>query len=268
MVGKPYWRHLPTYQEYLAAHPGPQVPCEGRVHDERYFVGLCPVADQLCLHGFRTIDGYAGLTPQRCLHYGSDINALRVAQVQVGRFWPPDLKWFGNHLGPPQGDDWRTVDGALPRVRLVTQAIPSIAPGDDLAKIPVETAALVSHPIDLPVSAPGTAELIEDRPGKISVAATAPQRQLLVLSEGYDTGWQVRIDRQPAMLERINGDFFGCVMDGGTHRVDFEYAPAGLRTGKIVSLFALLLTLLLAFGPLGAALLYSRLDRRQSIVVA
>ena len=48
----------------------------------------------------------------------------------------------------------------------------------------------------------------------------------------------------------------------------YALAMIALSIAGFVSLFALLLTLLLAFGPLGAALLYSRLDRRQSIVVA
>ena len=81
---------------------------------------------------------------------------------------------------------------------MVSKAVVSDVPGKDLKKIDVDSMALVSHAVALPSSAPGTADLIEDRPGKITIAVAAPQRQLLVVSESYHDGWQARVDSQPS----------------------------------------------------------------------
>ena len=111
----------------------------------------------------------------------------------------------------------------------------------------------------LPPSAPGTADLIEDRPGKITIAVAAPQRQLLVVSESYHDGWQARVDSQPARLERVNGDFLGCVVERGKHQVELVFSPALVRTGRIVSLASFVATMILA---LGAGVV--RLQRQQT----
>jgi hypothetical protein len=132
---------------------------------------------------------------------------------------------------------------------MVSKVLASDSPCEDFKEIDVETTALVSRPIILVPSSPGTAELITDQPGKISVQVDVPQQQLLVVSESYDTGWRVHVDSQPASLERVNGDFFGCLVDKGKHRVEFEFLPTSLRIGRIVSLSACALALLIAFGP-------------------
>jgi hypothetical protein len=124
-------------------------------------------------------------------------------------------------------------------------------PGEDLKTIDVDTTALVSRPLDLPSSVPGAANLIDDRPGKISVKVDAPDRQLLVLSESYHTGWQVRIDSQPAALERVNGDFMGCGVPGGAHLVHFVFDPLCLRIGKVITLVSLAFTGFLLVAAIG-----------------
>jgi hypothetical protein len=134
----------------------------------------------------------------------------------------------------------------------------STSPADDLQKIPVETTALVSEPLELPSSEPGNVAMIEDRAGRICAAVEAPARQLLVVSESFDTGWQVCVDSQPVPLRRVNGDFFGCVVERGKHRVEFTFLPASLRVGRIVSLTALVIALSLGFGPTATAMLRRR----------
>lgn len=80
------------------------------------------------------------------------------------------------------------------------------------------------------------ASLAEDRPGKIVVDVDAPDRQLLVISESYHTGWQSRIDGQAATIENVNSDFMGCVVEKGKHQVEFVFAPADLQFGENASL--------------------------------
>ena len=247
--GAYFTRHLPTYKRFVARCYGPPTN-EGRVfyQDDRD----CMVGRVNCLdyHGYRTINGYTALYPQQHLNY-HDRNALRVAQVAW--VWEPVpspgcVAGWGPG-GPPVDGGWRRVPDPLPRARLVSCAIVSTAPAKDLKTIDVQSAALVSHPLALAPSRPGTARLQEDRPGHIGVAVETPQRQLLVVSESYHDGWRVCIDGQPATLERVNGDFVGCVVESGKHYVNFAFCPANLWWGKLVSLSSLAVVLGMSVGP-------------------
>jgi hypothetical protein len=119
----------------------------------------------------------------------------------------------------------------------------SAAPFDDLKKINVDDTALVSRPVELVASPPGDAVLEEDLPGQIAVKVNAPQRQLLVVSESYQDGWEVRVDGRPAVVERVNGDFFGCLVEAGEHRAEFRFSPRYARYGRRISLASLALAL-------------------------
>jgi hypothetical protein len=247
--GAYFTRHLPTYERFVARCYGPPTN-EGRVfyQDDRD----CMISRVNCLgyHGYRTINGYSALYPQRHLDY-HDLNTLRVAQVAW--VWEPvpspgSVAGWGPG-GPPVEGGWRPVSDPLPRARLVSRAVVSTAPADDLKKIDVASTALVSHPLGLTPSRPGSAHLQEDRPGRIGVAVEAPRRQLLVVSESYHDGWQVCVDGQPATVERVNGDFVGCVIEPGEHQVDFAFRPAKLWWGKLVSLASLAVVLGMSVGP-------------------
>ncbi len=183
------------------------------------------------------IDGYDTFQPGHLLDYGH-VNSLRVAEV-AWSWQSPKSASPAAGFGPSVLDGWRAVLRPLPRVRMVSKVTVSTAPGEDLKKTDVDTTALVSHPIELPPSAPGTAKLLADRPGKISVAVEVPQRQLLVLSESHHGGWHADVDGQPVPVEQVNGDFFGCVVEKGKHHVEFAFLPVSLRVGKMVSLASL-----------------------------
>jgi polyisoprenyl-phosphate glycosyltransferase len=139
---------------------------------------------------------------------------------------------------------------------LVDRVVVGDDPRDNIKQIDVDTTALVSHPIDLPRSSPGTAKLILDRPGRINVETIAPQRQLLVISESYHAGWRAYLDDCPIDVEAVNGDFMGCVVPAGNHCVRLEFAPRCLAAGKAISLAGLVLTGLL----IGLALRRRRLE--------
>jgi hypothetical protein len=228
------WQKSQNYQEYLAAISGPPDVNAGRVYD------TSPTADILWLHGYRLINGYmGGMAPQRQLDY-RHVNTLRVAEVAwFFDYWTPgDVAGLSR---PKNGSCWWRVPNPLPRARLVTRAVASASPGEDLKKIDVDHVVLVTHPIELPNSHPGDAKLTEDRPGRISLNVAAPNQQILAISETYHSGWNVHVDGQRVPLERINGDFIGCVVEGGRHHVEFVFLPALLHWGRIVSLLGLAL---------------------------
>jgi uncharacterized membrane protein YfhO len=84
----------------------------------------------------------------------------------------------------------------------------------------------------------------------IRVRTDAASRQLLVVSEGFHSGWQAQVDGARVPLEQINGDFLGCIVEAGRHEVVLEFLPAHVALGKAISLAALAGVLVLACWPL------------------
>jgi hypothetical protein len=68
-------------------------------------------------------------------------------------------------------------------------------------------------------------------------------------------------DGVPTRLERVNGDFMGCVVIPGTHEVLFEYHPAGLQQARVVSGVGAIL----AFGLVACGVVFRRRERRQGV---
>jgi uncharacterized membrane protein YfhO len=92
----------------------------------------------------------------------------------------------------------------------------------------------------------GQAVLVDDHPGRLVVDVAIPGRQLLVVAESHDPGWQAAVDRDVADIVRVNGDFLGCVVAPGQHTVAFTFAPRCLLWGRTLSLAGLAVALLLA----------------------
>ena len=104
-----------------------------------------------------------------------------------------------------------------------------------------------------PGSRSSEAVLARARRGRLVLRAAGPG--LLVVSEGWDPGWRVWVDRLRARVLRVNGDRLGVVLAEGPHRVVFEHHARGLEAG-------LALALLGAAGLL-AALVREGLARRR-----
>jgi hypothetical protein len=175
------------------------------------------------MRGIKYTEGYASFRPRRRLDYHATA-ALRLA----GAAWV--------NRRPYDEADWEPVPDPLPRARLVSRARASSDPKGDLPGIDPATTALVEAELDLPGGPPGHARILSDRPGSIAVATDAPSRQLLVLSESFFDGWKVGVDGgPPSSALRVYGDFIGCVVEGGSHRVEFTFDPDDLRFGMWIS---------------------------------
>jgi hypothetical protein len=242
-----YGRAEPLDRFIARCHAPPGQPGD-RVLADVYNARRLRADDQLVLAGFHRIDGYAGLEPRQTLRYRS-LAALRVAAVRwVARL--PETDTIPGLL--PRGDNWFRVPDPLPSVRLVTQARKSADPARDLEAINLDTTALVDRDIRLAAAAPGTIESLARQAGQIRICVHGPSTQLLAVAESHHPGWQVRIDGLPARLERVNGDFFGCLVPPGAHEIVFAFRPASLFWGRLLSGAGFLAALgcgLIAFGP-------------------
>jgi hypothetical protein len=184
-------------------------------------------ANQLSVHRVRLTNGYVALSPRRCLDYSTPA-ACQVAGVA----W----KW--------QDGLWQRVEG-LPRVRLVSRALVCAVPSQAIGQSDVVTTALVSEPLELDGGPPGTATLVSDRPGRVSIAVESPSRQLLVLGESFHPGWRLKVDGERRRPVAVYGDFLGCEVGPGLHQVEFFFQPFSLRLGAALS--ALGVTLLVVW---------------------
>ncbi|MCD6303736.1 MAG: YfhO family protein, partial [Planctomycetes bacterium] len=93
-------------------------------------------------------------------------------------------------------------------------------------------------------------------PGRWEIITQSDSPAQLVLLEGYDTGWRCRIDGADAKVYRTNDQVMSVAVPGGGHTVVFEYAPAEFRTGVVLTIIGLVVTVGLGIsaGPLGRRL--------------
>ncbi len=248
--GEPLWRRTTTLDEWKATTKLPPQPGAGRVLYLHWEPG------RLLLRGERLLNGYrGGLEPRKELDY-TQLAALQVA----GAAWYHEAP-LGSVPVPAgleaAGAGWYRVPAPLPRVRLVGRVLPSTDPARDLGAIDPATTALTTHPLDLDELPAGTAVLAEERPGRLRIDMETAGRQLLVVAESHDPGWQVQIDGTPAAVERVNGDFLGCVVPAGSHTVAFDFCPAVLPLGKALSLAGTAVALVIA-GVAGLGVLRAR----------
>lgn len=190
--------------------------------------------NKILLTGWDRADGYTGLEPQKRLDYRK-LAALRVAGVR----WVMKNELTVMLPGLiPQGS-WFEVPDPLPQAYLVSAVRQSSRPAEDITKIPVETTALVESPLELPTGEPGIATLYGDRPGRMEIWVECSTPQLLVVSQRYHPGWQAVVEGETREVLRVNGDFMGCVVQPGEHRVQLTFQPRSLRYGAIVSCIGL-----------------------------
>jgi len=216
--------------ERVHVAPGsPYWSCAYRADRERAGMapGRCSTAccsptyeNALVMKGYRIAGGYFALTPRRELPR-EDATSQRLLGV----------RWIFKDGG------WMDLDGALPRTRLVTEAAVTRDVARDMHKLDTRRTALVDRSVgDLTATAVGTAYIVTDSPGLIEVMIAASGRQLLILSETYDSGWRATEDGRQIPIYRAYGDLMACVVTSATQRVVFSFEPDSFRWGLEASI--------------------------------
>lgn len=175
--------------------------------------------------GLSNYMGYVGLPPAWVL----DPNAASTKRL-AGVRWEKQ---------PLHAKEWTVHDDALPRARMVASAITGdparvLAGPVDLAQV-----AVTEHAVTLGAGVPGVVNWLHDDPGDVAFETHAESTQLLVFAERFHPGWRVTVDGAAVPLERVNGDFLGCVVTQGAHTVAFCFAPLSLRLGLALSALGL-----------------------------
>jgi hypothetical protein len=239
-------RPMLTIEQEAGLVPG---PAESRPGDLIALTEDRRPDDVLVLRGLRVWPGYLGLPPALAVT-GDAPESL--AERLAG------AKWRISRNGRVQ-----PISNAASRARLVTRVKVARDPVTGLQGLDVDREAVVAQPIGDLSGTPGVARVVSDRPGRIVVETSAPGRQLLVLTERFHSGWRMLDEpRTPeggaarsedARPLRVDGDYLGSVVDGGTHVVTFSFEPPSFRIGLWLTVLGLVLwagaLAMTVFGP-------------------
>ena len=186
------------------------------------------VGNRALLRGVSRIDGYAGLEPRRVWAPGD-----RLGQLLSGAQFSESAS------------GWQPLEGAAPRARLVTRVAPSSADMTtdpmlrsqllgNLAAVDPAAYSQLAAALDATTVGDATTDMatvVQDRPGRLTVALSTPSPRLLVTTESYHPGWRAVIDEQPTSVIRVNGDFLGLAVPAGAKRLELTFSPRSRAWG-------------------------------------
>ena len=182
------------------------------------------LANLAVLRGMRLTPGYTGLAPSSVLE-PTDPIAQRIAGVEWREV---EYKWV-------------PLPDSMPRARLMSSIQRSHDVKTEIGAIDISRTALVDRDIEGLSGSPGSAVVLEDRPGSIVVETRADGTQLLVLTERFHSGWRATEDAAARDPIRVYGDFLGCLVSPGHHRIALTFSPASATDGLRASLTGLAL---------------------------
>ncbi len=84
----------------------------------------------------------------------------------------------------------------------------------------------------------------------LELSEPAPAGSALVVSENYFPGWSATVDGKPAKLGRANFNLMGVQLPTGGRKVELSFDDVAYEQGKLITLLALALTLVLIAGGL------------------
>jgi hypothetical protein len=181
--------------------------------------------------GTRYLWGYVAMWPRRVLPILPVDQNLRNLDGEARAAWRAGMRVASVATGE--------TPNPLPRVRMLSRVRFSMQPDVDIGAIDVETTALVNRIAHVDPGKPGVARIASEEPGDFEIETSAAGRQMLVVSESFHEGWRVWIDGEPGSLLRAYGDFIGCVVPAGDHRVRLHFEPDSFRQGARISGLAL-----------------------------
>jgi uncharacterized membrane protein YfhO len=72
------------------------------------------------------------------------------------------------------------------------------------------------------------------------IETRGPDAAYLVLLDSWEAGWRATVDGDSTAVLRADGAFRAVRVAAGIHRVEFSYAPPGLREGLLLGAVGIL----------------------------
>ncbi|MEE8487851.1 MAG: YfhO family protein [Gemmatimonadota bacterium] len=148
----------------------------------------------------------------------------------------------------PKGTAWRVVDDRahawFPR-RVEAAPDDATALQRILDRSTVDAFALVRilPETPLPTAGSGTVDLISFEPNELVFDVDVTDPGLLFISEIYHPAWKATVDGESVPVYQVDIAFRGVDVPEGRHEVRFSYSTDGFRTGMLISLLGLLVTI-------------------------
>jgi hypothetical protein len=168
------------------------------------------------LAGYRTTNGYTGLTPRGALPLESEDYKMLMGSQSIWR---------------PESGVWQRVADPLPRVRLLTDLVQSAQPSRDLSRIDYRRQALVAEPHKVDPAATGTVQLFDKSTQEMRVLTDTSGPMLCVIAQRFHTGWKAKSEDGEVVLFPVYGDLTGFVAATGHHSTELKFAPADVSAG-------------------------------------
>jgi len=112
-----------------------------------------------------------------------------------------------------------------------------------------ETAVLEVDP-DMPLGGTGTARVLEHTGSTFLIETDTDGDALLVLAENHAPGWTASIDGGPAQPTQVTNIAWQSIpVPAGVHQIRFQYFPASVRWGLVISIPVGLLLLVMWVFP-------------------
>ncbi len=244
------------------------------------------VGDALMHHGIRGVLGYHGNELGRYQElYGKNDGYQSLANPNFWSLTNAEFFYTNANRVPFQGAKLvagpvRNAAGSmtylyrLPGVHPVAWVAPLIVKLDDAStkstvlnplfdvrRVAIfDVAAPVrGKPVDspLPDAVDVSVRATRHEPGAIDLTldGTVPPGSALIVSENYYPGWTAVVDGQSAPIARVDLSLIGIELPDGAQRVSLRFDSAPYRSGKLITLSALVLAIILVVGG-------SLLDRR------
>jgi hypothetical protein len=94
-----------------------------------------------------------------------------------------------------------------------------------------------------------TVQVIRHDPGRVELVAQLKTPGLVVLADTYYPGWRLTVDGQAAEILRTNGAMRGATVGAGEHRLVYEYDPASLKVGAVLTVAGIAALVVLLAAP-------------------
>jgi hypothetical protein len=89
---------------------------------------------------------------------------------------------------------------------------------------------------------PSTVRVERYAPRSVEIQAEMAGDGYLVLSDAHYPGWRARVDGRPVPIYIANSLFRAVYLDGGKHRVTFDFRPVALHAGLAITAITLLVS--------------------------
>jgi len=86
---------------------------------------------------------------------------------------------------------------------------------------------------------------IEYKKNKINIQVDSKEKQMLFLPVSYSDGYQGKVNGKKIQIEKVFDNFLGIPLEEGENEIKLTYTPPGFKLSAVISLLALIVTVVL-----------------------